>query len=216
MWLTFPDWNPQHADAQSASEVQAPVMNCVPGAFASVSAAAGGGVVGVAGTAGALAFAWPAWPAWFCPPWVLARALLFGWASPKPHSSPLSFATKGAAHLPDVKPQQAEAHSASEAHVPVMNWVPWAAAYRETLILSVEDFSRLQSYSQLRRVTILKMGAMIACDESTDDLCSCRKFRLIDWHVDMKDVLDLGWMQAWSSSGRLLYTYSHLAAPGSI
>lgn len=28
----FPELKPQHADAQSASFVQAPVMNCVPGA----------------------------------------------------------------------------------------------------------------------------------------------------------------------------------------
>jgi hypothetical protein len=56
--LTFPDVNPQHADAQSASEVQAPVMNWVPGAFASAAAGAGvAGAAGEAGAAGALAFA---------------------------------------------------------------------------------------------------------------------------------------------------------------
>ena len=52
------------------------------------------------------------------------RALLFGCAFPNPHPSPRSFATNGAAHFPDVKPQQAEAHSASDAHFPVMNCVP--------------------------------------------------------------------------------------------
>lgn len=118
----FPELNPQHADAQSASAVHAPVMNCVPAALAAGAApAAGAGDTGAAGAgaagaAGALALA---------PPF---RALLLGWALPKPQPSPRSLATKGAAHLPEVKPQQAEAHSASEAQVPVINWVPWAAA----------------------------------------------------------------------------------------
>ena len=31
-----------------------------------------------------------------------------------------------AAHFPLLKPQQEEAHSASDAHTPVMNWVPGA------------------------------------------------------------------------------------------
>ena len=54
------------------------------------------------------------------------KALLFGCALPKPQPSPRSLATKGAAHLPDVKPQQPDAQAASEVQAPVMNWVPWA------------------------------------------------------------------------------------------
>lgn len=105
-------------------------MNCVPaaaGAAAPVLLSAGGAAGAGAGAAAsgcASALAFP--PAPF-------RALLFGCASPKPQPSPRSLATKGAAHFPDVKPQHAEAHSASDAHTPVMNWVPWAAAYRETV-----------------------------------------------------------------------------------
>jgi hypothetical protein len=30
----------------------------------------------------------------------------------------------GAAHFPDLKAQQPEAHAASEVHAPVMNWAP--------------------------------------------------------------------------------------------
>lgn len=117
--------NPQQADAQSASDVHAPVMNCVPAAAAGAAAPvllSAGGAAGAGAAASALAFP----PAPF-------RALLFGCALPKPQPSPRSLATNGAAHFPDVKPQHAEAHSASEAHSPVMNWVPWAAAYRETI-----------------------------------------------------------------------------------
>lgn len=35
-----------------------------------------------------------------------------------------SWATTGPAHLPDLKPQQPDAQSASEVQAPVMNWVP--------------------------------------------------------------------------------------------
>ena len=120
---------PQHAEAQSASEVHAPVMNCFPWAGA---AGAGADAVDAAGDAAAPAAA-PALLVLLPLACLLAfKALLLGCASPKPQPSPRSLATNGAAHLPEVKPQQPDAHSASDAQTPVMNCVPFAAAKRDT------------------------------------------------------------------------------------
>ncbi|PIL32762.1 hypothetical protein GSI_04877 [Ganoderma sinense ZZ0214-1] len=107
----FPLLNPQQPDAQSASLLQGPVMNCVPGAVA------GAGVVGadapVLGPAGAS-------------PRSLRAALSLGCASPNPHPPSRSCAIIAPAHFPLLKPQHPEAQSASLLHGPVMNWVPGA------------------------------------------------------------------------------------------
>jgi hypothetical protein len=81
----FPLRKPQHPAAQSASEVQAPVMNWVPGALAAPSPPAGDVFAGVAGAVeateatGRVTFASP-WPSAFAPPlpFDAFRALLFG------------------------------------------------------------------------------------------------------------------------------------------
>lgn len=105
----FPDLNPQQLEAQSASLVQTPVMNCVPGADT------GAAVDEAAGTATTF-------------PLSLSAAMEFGAASPKPHPPSLSWATMGPAHLPELKPQQLEAQSASLVQTPVMNCVPTTGA----------------------------------------------------------------------------------------
>ena len=109
----FPLLNPQQPDAQSASLLQGPVMNCVPGAVA------GAGVVGGAGVEGADA------PV-LASPRSLRAALSLGWASPNPHPPSRSCAIIAPAHFPLLKPQQPDAQSASLLHGPVMNWVPGA------------------------------------------------------------------------------------------
>jgi hypothetical protein len=60
-----------------------------------------------------------------CPPVKARAASSLGWALPKPQPPSRSCATTGPAHLPELKPQQAEAQSASLLHAPVMNCVPW-------------------------------------------------------------------------------------------
>lgn len=96
----FPLLKPQQPAAQSASELHTPVMNCAPGAFpdpvvGGLLGEGGSGLVGLAaGGSGAVAGIWdPAFASASAAPF---KALLFGCASPKPHPSPLSFATKGA------------------------------------------------------------------------------------------------------------------------
>ena len=51
-------------------------------------------------------------------------ALLLGCALPNPQPPSRSWATIGPAHLPELKPQQAEAQTASLVQGPVMNCVP--------------------------------------------------------------------------------------------
>ena len=118
----FPELKPQHADAQSASLVHAPVMNCVPGAFAA-DVAAGAAAAEATATAEVAAAA-EATGAAAEPPVRAFAALALGWASPKPQPPSLCWATTGPAHFPLLKPQQADAQSASEVQAPVMNWVP--------------------------------------------------------------------------------------------
>lgn len=104
----FPDVNPQHPAAQSASDVHGPVMNCLPaplpaplplplplpaGAGAAVCAGgAAGGVASAFALPGALGTGAGAAPrrAW--------AALSLGWASPKPQPPSRSRATMGPAH----------------------------------------------------------------------------------------------------------------------
>ena len=103
----MPELKPQQLDAQSASLVQAPVMNCVPGATA--GAAEVPVLLEVAG--GGVEAAWPARN--FC------AAMSLGWASPNPQPPSRSCAMTGPAHLPLLKPQQLDAQSASLWHGPV-------------------------------------------------------------------------------------------------
>ena len=107
---------PQQPDAQSASLEHGPVMNWVPGAIAGAADVGGG-----AAAAGADA-AWPARN--FC------AAMSLGCASPKPQPPSRSCAMTGPAHLPERKPQQEDAQSASLWQGPVMNWVPAGARGR--------------------------------------------------------------------------------------
>lgn len=65
------------------------------------------------------------------PPVRACAAVSLGCASPKPHPPSRSWATTGPAHLPELKPQQAEAQSASVVQAPVINCVPGAACRRE-------------------------------------------------------------------------------------
>jgi hypothetical protein len=118
----FPELNPQQLEAQSASLVQTPVINCVPGA----AGADTGAVAGVA--TGAVA----------APPRSLSAAMEFGAAAPKPHPPSRSWAIMGPAHLPELKPQQLEAQSASLVQTPVMNWVPAVGALVSAAGVGVE------------------------------------------------------------------------------
>lgn len=98
----------QHPSAQSASDVQGPVMNWVPGVMVEVG--------GAAATATEVAAGGGASPC-------AINALLLGEASPKPHppSTPGSEATRGAAQSPVLKAQHPSAQSASDVQGPVMN-----------------------------------------------------------------------------------------------
>lgn len=98
----FPVLNAQQSDSQSASLVQGPVMNWVPGAAAAEDGA---------GAAAAAAVPAP--------------------APPKPQPAP-SRATSSAAHLPVLAAQQLDAQSASLVQSPVMNCVPCALVKRVT------------------------------------------------------------------------------------
>ncbi len=126
-WATIapahlPDLNPQQPEAQSASLVQGPVINWLPGATE------GAGVVGAVleAVVEAVATAETDDVAGSSPR-SLRAAVSFGWGSPKPQPPSRSCATMGAAHLPDLKPQQLEAQSTSPEHGPVMNCEPGAA-----------------------------------------------------------------------------------------
>ena len=132
----LPLLKPQHPEAQSASLVQGPVMNWLPGATE------GAGVVGateLAEAATALDDAAVAEAAGAdetdaaaaeeeagASPRSLRAALSLGWASPNPHPPSRSCATIAPAHLPVLKPQQPDAQSASLVQGPVMNWLPGA------------------------------------------------------------------------------------------
>jgi hypothetical protein len=60
-------------------------------------------------------------------------ARLLGCALPKPQPPSRSWAITGPAHLPELKPQQEDAQSASEVQAPVINCVPWPATRRVTV-----------------------------------------------------------------------------------
>lgn len=108
--------NPQHPAAQSASLVQAPVMNCVPAATV-VEVEAGAAGAATAGVAAAVVA--PPATAPVNPRAIAALAL--GDASPKPQPPSRSCAMTGPAHFPLLKPQHPAAQSASLVQAPVMN-----------------------------------------------------------------------------------------------
>src|SRR2546423_784139 len=135
----LPELKPQQPEAQSASLVQGPVMNCVPAPFVVPSLlvdgwAATAVVVDLVDAWAATAVevdlvdAWAAtavevdmavgWPS------SERAAVSLGCASPNPQPPSRSWAMTGPAHLPELKPQQPEAQSASLVQGPVMNCVP--------------------------------------------------------------------------------------------
>jgi hypothetical protein len=112
---------PQQPDAQSASEVHGPVINCVP--VAATAAAAGEDAsctVAVAATPAAA----PATVNVPCPRALAAFAL--GVPSPCPQPPSRVRAMIDPAQRPELNPQQPDAQSASDVQGPVMNCVPAA------------------------------------------------------------------------------------------
>jgi len=117
----LPLLKPQHADAQSESLVQGPVMNCAPLPLPEPEPE-----VEEEEEAEALVSAVPALdvPLLVEPPVKATAALSLGVLSPKPQPPSRSWATTAPAHFPLLKPQQPDAQSASLVHAPVMNCVP--------------------------------------------------------------------------------------------
>jgi hypothetical protein len=123
-WATIgpahlPVLKPQQPDAQSASLVQGPVMNCFPAPFPAplLSVDTWGATVGVVAEVVAAVVDGVS-------PRRARAASSLGCESPNPQPPSRSWATIGPAHLPVLKPQQPEAQSASLVHGPVMNCVP--------------------------------------------------------------------------------------------
>jgi hypothetical protein len=171
----------QHPLAQSASAAHAPVMNCVPvdaGADATAvggAAAAGTRVSGRArlswrggspepaaedATAFAVAFPDARTPAFeLSTPGAaalepsLSVARLFGATSPNPHPPSRSCAMTGPAHLPEWKPQQDDAQSASALQVPVMNCVPAASGVEAAEVGAVGWHERAGVCGSAERLT---------------------------------------------------------------
>ncbi len=120
----FPDLKPQQPDAQSASLVQAPVMNWVP---APVDPELDEEEDEEELLVSPLEFPLeaplllevPGAPTPVNPRATAASSL--GEESPKPHPPSRSWAITAPAHFPDLKPQQPEAQSASLVQTPVMN-----------------------------------------------------------------------------------------------
>ena len=131
-----PVLKPQQAEAQSASLLQGPVINCLPAPFPAPFPAPllGVGVTAWAVTTGVCVETTEAWVTMVvgCWPRKERAALLLGCGLPNPHPPSRSWAMTGPAHLPVLKPQQPEAQSASLVQGPVMNCVPPAATMRGT------------------------------------------------------------------------------------